>query len=90
MKSATADRLALALLAGLLLWQVAPMLSPPFFGNAILGADSYRSHDWLEVAKLDRYARQSLLEWKRFPLWNPLLAGGIPQMALPSDGSASP
>jgi hypothetical protein len=79
--------LLLALLVGV---QVAPMLSPGYFGTAILGSDSYRSHDWLEVAKLDHYARKSLREWKRFPLWNPLMAGGIPQFSHPSDGSASP
>lgn len=78
------------LLAALVLWQVGPMISPHYFGSAILGTDSYRSHDWLEVAKLDRYARESLLEWKSFPLWNPLLAGGMPQLAHPSDGSSSP
>ena len=78
------------LLALVVLWQVAPMLSPHYFGSAILGTDSYRSHDWLEVAKLDHYARRSLLEWKQFPLWNPLMAGGMPQFAHPSDGSTSP
>ena len=78
------------LLGGLVLWHMAPMLSQPHFENAILGTDTYRTHDWLEVAKLDHYARKSLLEWKRLPLWNPLLAGGMPQMAHPSDGSTSP
>jgi len=78
------------LLVALVLFQVGPLLSPGYFGSAILGTDSYRTHDWLEVAKLDHYARKSLLEWKRFPLWNPLTAGGLPQFSHPSDGSASP
>ena len=47
------------LLVALVLFQVGPLLSPGYFGGAILGTDSYRSHDWLEVAKLDHYARQS-------------------------------
>ena len=78
------------LLACIVFWQVSPMLSPHYFGSAILGTDSYRSHDWLEVAKLDHYARKNLIEWKQFPLWNPLMAGGMPQFAHPSDGSTSP
>lgn len=90
-KSVPRDRwLPVLLLAGLVLWQLGPMISPPFFGQAILGTDSYRSHDWLEVAKFDHYARISLLEWGRWPLWNPLVAGGLPQFAHPSDGSAGP
>lgn len=83
-------RIALAVLAAALLWQFAPLYEPPLFGEAVIGTDSYRSHDWLEVAKLDHYARKSLIEWHRWPLWNPLLAGGQPQVAHPSDGSASP
>lgn len=78
------------LLVALVLFQVGPLLSPGYFGGAILGTDSYRSHDWLEVAKLDHYARQSFLDWKQFPLWNPLMAGGLPQFSHPSDGSTSP
>ena len=90
-KSVQRDRwVPLLMLAGLVLWQLSPMLSPHFFGQAILGTDSYRSHDWLEVAKFDHYARISLLEWGRWPLWNPLVAGGLPQFAHPSDGSAGP
>jgi hypothetical protein len=83
-------RVALALIVAALAWQLAPLYQAPYFGEAVVGTDSYRSHDWLEVAKLDHYARKSLLEWKRWPLWNPLLAGGQPQLAHPSDGSASP
>lgn len=71
-------------------WQLAPLYRLPWATHAISGTDSYRSHDWLEVAKLDHYARLALLEWGRLPLWNPLLAGGLPQFAHPSDGSASP
>ena len=71
-------------------WQLAPLYRVPWATRAIIGSDSYRSHDWLEVAKLDHYARVALLEFGRFPLWNPLLAGGHPQFAHPSDGSASP
>ncbi len=72
------------------LWHVGPMLAPGFASSAILGTDSYRSHDWLEVAKFDHYARTSVLEWGALPLWNPLLAGGIAQFNHPSDGSTSP
>lgn len=84
------DRLALALVALAAAWQLAPLYRLPWATKAIIGTDSYRSHDWLEVAKLDHYARMALLELGRFPLWNPLLAGGHPQFAHPSDGSASP
>lgn len=72
------------------LWHVGPMLAPGYASSAIVGTDSYRSHDWLEVAKFDHYARTSLLEWGTLPLWNPLLAGGIAQFTHPSDGSTSP
>jgi len=72
------------------LWQVAPLYRPGFATEAIVGTDTYRSHDWLEVAKLDFYARQSILDHGRLPWWNPLLAGGTPQVAHPSDGSAGP
>jgi hypothetical protein len=85
-----ADRLASLAVLLAVLWQVAPLLTPPYAAGAIIGTDTYRSHDWLEVAKLDFYARQSLLEWGQIPWWNPLLAGGIPQFAHPSDGTAGP
>ncbi len=85
-----AERIAMLLVALAVLWQVSPLYRTPWASQAIVGTDSYRSHDWQEVAKLDLYARRSLLEWGRFPLWNPLLAGGTPQLAHPSDGSAGP
>lgn len=66
------------------------MLHPDFLGSAVVGTDSYRSHDWLEVAKFEHHARRSLLEHGELPLWNPLLAGGVPQFTHPSDGSTSP
>ncbi len=69
---------------------VAPLLHPDFAATAIVGTDSYRTHDWLEVAKFEFAARRSLLEWGQLPWWNPLLAGGIPQITHPSDGSLSP
>ncbi len=72
------------------LWHMAPLLAPGFASTAMVGTDSYRSHDWLEVAKFEHYARTSLLEWGVLPLWNPLLAGGIAQFTHPSDGSTSP
>ena len=84
------ERLGLLVVTLAVLWQLAPLYRMPFATQAIVGTDSYRSHDWQEVAKLDLYARRSLLEWGRFPLWNPLLAGGTPQLAHPSDGSAGP
>ncbi len=85
-----ATALALSGLLLLGLWHLAPLLTPPYATEAIVGSDSYRSHDWLEVAKLDHYARVALLEQGRLPLWNPLMAGGQPQFAHPSDGTASP
>ena len=72
------------------LWHVGPMLAPGFASTAIVGTDTYRSHDWLEVAKFDHYARTSIIEWRALPLWNPLLAGGIAQFSHPSDGSTGP
>jgi len=68
---------------------VAPLFHPDYVG-AIVGTDSYRSHDWLEVAKFDFAARRSLLEWGQIPWWNTLLAGGTPQLTHPSDGTVSP
>ncbi len=85
-----ADRLGLLAVAVAAICQLAPLFRQPWATKAIIGTDSYRSHDWLEVAKLDHYARMALLELGRFPLWNPLMAGGHPQFAHPSDGSASP
>ena len=85
-----ADKVAVAAVVLAVLWQVAPLLTPPYATQAIVGTDTYRSHDWLEVAKLDFYARQSLLDWGRVPWWNPLLAGGTPQFPHPSDGTAGP
>jgi len=93
MSQQPADRkeyLALALLAIALSWQLAPLFAQPFATEAVIGSDNYRSHDWLEVTKLDYYARKSLLEWKQLPLWNPLLAGGMPQFSHPSDGTMGP
>ena len=84
------ERLLLVAVVLAVLFQVGPLFRLPYATDAIVGSDSYRSHDWQEVAKLELYARRSLLEWKRFPLWNPLLAGGTPQLAHPSDGSSSP
>ncbi len=80
---------AVALLVLAVLWQTLPLLGWEH-AHAILGTDSYRSHDWLEVAGFDHFARRSLLEEGTFPWWNPLLAGGLPQAAHPSDGSLSP
>ena len=88
--SRRATALALGAVVALALWHLAPLLTPPFATDAIVGSDSYRSHDWLEVAKLDHYARVALLDQGRLPLWNPLMAGGQPQFAHPSDGTASP
>ncbi|MCP4872387.1 MAG: hypothetical protein GY898_27120 [Proteobacteria bacterium] len=85
-----ADRIALLAVVAAVLWQLAPLLTPPYATQAIVGTDTYRSHDWLEVAKLDFYARKSLLEWGQIPWWNPLLAGGTPQFSHPSDGTAGP
>ena len=81
---------AALLLAVAVGWHLAPLYTPPFASEAIVGSDTYRSHDWLEVAKLDFYARKSLLQWHSLPLWNPLLAGGQPQFSHPSDGSMGP
>ena len=64
-----------------------PLLWAP---GAVLGPDTFRSYDWLESAKLDAFARISLLRWGSLPHWNPYLQGGFPQLAHPSDGSLSP
>jgi hypothetical protein len=82
--------IALGLLVLAVLWQTLPLVAGDFAYWTILGTDSYRSHDWLEVAKFDHFARRSLLEEHVVPWWNPLLAGGLPQAAHPSDGSLSP
>lgn len=84
------DTLAALVLAAAVLWHLAPMYASPGAAQDVIGSDNYRSHDWLEVAKLDFYARKSLLEWGQLPLWNPLLAGGQPQFSHPSDGSMGP
>jgi|GEM_PF-1270787 len=84
------EKLAVVLLIVALAWQLAPLFVQPFASQAVIGSDNYRSHDWLEVTKLDYYARKSLLEWNQFPLWNPLLAGGMPQFSHPSDGTMGP
>lgn len=81
------------LLAGIALAAVgvmAPLLREPFASQAIVGTDSYRSHDWLEVAKFDHFARRALVEHHTLPFWNPLIGGGLPQFAHPSDGSMGP
>ncbi len=65
----------------------APLLADPL---ALVGPDSFRSFDWLESAKLDAYTREALLRFGSLPRWNPLLQGGLPQLAHPSDGSLSP
>ena len=72
------------------LWMVAPLLAPSRLFSAVIGPDTYRSHDWLEVAKLDHFARHALLHFGRLPEWNPLLAGGLPQLGHPSDGTLGP
>ncbi|MBJ93526.1 MAG: hypothetical protein CMP23_03525 [Rickettsiales bacterium] len=82
--------LAMALLSAAVAWHMAPLFAAPFAAEAVIGSDNYRSHDWLEVTKFDYYARKSLLEWGQLPLWNPLLAGGMPQFSHPSDGSMGP
>ncbi len=81
---------AVALLVLAVLWQTLPLIAGDYAAQTILGTDSYRSHDWLEVATFDHFARRSLLQEGTFPWWNPLLAGGLPQAAHPSDGSLSP
>jgi len=58
--------------------------------GAMIGPDSWRSFDWLETAKLNAFARISLLKHGMLPFWNPLLEGGFPQFSHPSDGSLSP
>ncbi len=88
--TARREQLAVGLLLVALSWQLAPLFAQPFATQAVIGSDNYRSHDWLEVTKLDYYARKSLLEWKQLPLWNPLLAGGMPQFSHPSDGTMGP
>jgi len=84
------DLVACAVLVLAVLWHTAPLLHPRYASTAIVGADSYRTHDWLEVAKFDHYTRRAVREWGGLPLWNPLLAGGIAQFTHPSDGSTSP
>jgi len=65
----------------------APLLADPL---ALVGGDTFRSHDWLESAKLDASSRLALLRWHTLPHWNPWLQGGLPQLAHPSDGTLSP
>ncbi|MCO4773692.1 MAG: hypothetical protein KDA24_26915 [Deltaproteobacteria bacterium] len=84
------DGLPALLLVLAVLWMVAPLLHPDFAASAVVGTDSYRSHDWLEVAKFEFFGRKTLLDHGQLPWWNPLLAGGIPQLTHPSDGSLSP
>ncbi|HCP46906.1 MAG TPA: hypothetical protein DIU15_12745, partial [Deltaproteobacteria bacterium] len=55
-----ADRLAVVGLLLAVLWQLAPMYAPAHATSSIVGTDSYRTHDWLEVAKLDHYARKAI------------------------------
>jgi len=64
-----------------------PLLFDPW---ALVGPDTFRTFDWLETAKLDAYSRLALLHHSTLPFWNPLLQGGFPQLAHPSDGSLSP
>ena len=84
------ERPAVLLLVLAVLWMTAPLLHPDFAFTAIVGTDSYRSHDWLEVAKFEHFGRTTLLRHGQLPWWNPLLAGGIPQLTHPSDGTLSP
>lgn len=65
----------------------APLLLGP---GDLVHADSYRAYDWFEAAKYAGYARQTLVEEGRPALWNPLLQGGMPSYAHPTDGSLSP
>ena len=65
----------------------APLLADPL---ALVGPDTFRSHDWLESAKLDAFTRDAMLRWHTLPHWNPWLQGGLPQLTHPSDGSLSP
>lgn len=84
------DGLAIPIVALAVLWHMVPLYTPPWFGLALVGTDSYRSHDWLEVAKFDHFAREAIRIHHRFPWWNPLVAGGLPQFAHPSDGTMGP
>jgi hypothetical protein len=81
------DRLLLVLPVACALAVSLPMFLHPL---AMASADTWRTHDWLESAKLDAFARTALLKWQCLPHWNPLLQGGFPQLAHPSDGSLSP
>ena len=43
----------MALLVLAVLWQTLPLVWGEDAWYSIVGTDSYRSHDWLEVAKFD-------------------------------------
>ena len=65
----------------------APMFSVP---DGIASGDPFRDNDWLNNRSFDLLARMALLDQGEFPLRSPLVGGGFPTIAHPSDGSWAP
>ena len=69
------EALAAIVLVGAVAWHLAPMYTPPFATGAEIGSDNYRSHDWLEVARL--YTPPLGPDFADSVLEDPLLAGTL-------------
>jgi len=48
------------------------------------------NHDFLQILSYYRFARQSILEYRQFPLRTHYFGGGYPLLANPQDGSLTP
>ena len=79
-------RARLALLVVILAF-CAPMFAEPL---GIASGDAWRDNDWLNNRVFDVLARDAILEHGELPLRSPMLGGGFPTIAHPSDGSWAP
>jgi hypothetical protein len=70
----------------------AVLFALPIFGvpDGFVSGDAWRENDWLNTRLFDLLARDAILKEGVFPLRSPLVGGGFPTVAHPSDGSWAP
>jgi len=78
--------------AALALLALAALVCLPAFSvpGGFVSGDAWRDNDWLNTRAFDAMSRQAVLEHGQIPLRNPLVGGGYPTIAHPSDGSWAP
>ena len=78
--------------AAAVLFVLAALVCSPAFNTpgGFVSGDAWRDNDWLNTRAFDAMAADAILTHGQLPLRNPLVGGGYPTIAHPSDGSWAP